>query len=206
MAAAKKKTYVKYKTPIGVAVYPKLDKAYKWDDASDRSLPNPDGDYTTRLRLSRKDAQEVIDLVQKAIKEAGVKPKHLPYEDEVVDDEKTGNVLIKLKAYGKTKDGDINKIKFYDSAGHPLPGVVRVTGGSRIRLLGWISVAKMGARLNIREVQIIDLAELEGEGFEAVEGGSFRRDLGDDDTVENENETTETSETEATSADEDEEF
>ena len=210
MAAAKKKTYVKYKTPIGVAVYPKLDKAYKWDESSERSLPNPDGDLSTRLRLSREDAQPMIDLVQKAIKEAGVKPKHLPYEDEVIDDEKTGNVLLKLKAYGKTKDGEINKIKFYDADGHPLKGVIRVTGGSQIRLLGWISVAKMGARMNIRECQIVDLAEQEGEGFEAVSGGSFRRDLGEDDedTVENNtNESSDTpSETEETSADEDEEF
>ena len=211
--AAAKKTYVKYKTPAGVAVYPKLHKAYKWDDASERSLPNPDGDLSTRLRLSAKDAQPLVDLVKQAIKAAGVKPKHLPYEDEEVDGEKTGNVLIKLKAYGKTKDGEINKIKFYDSDGSPLKGVIQVTPGSTIRLLGWISVAKMGARMNIRECQIIDLAEAQGEGFEAASGGSFkRRDMEDDDNVandvedeenENDNKSNETEETTDTG---DEEF
>jgi hypothetical protein len=189
MAAAAKKKYVKFKTPPGAGVYTKLHKAFKWDDASERSLPNPDGDLSTGLRLSNKDAQPLLDTVKAAIKESGVKPKYLPYSDEVIDGKKTGNVLFKLKAYGKTKDGEINKIKFYDSAGTPLKGVINVTSGSTIALQGWISVAKMGARMNIRECQIIDLAEMQGEGFAAHEGGSFRADDLDDDEMEDETET-----------------
>jgi hypothetical protein len=213
MAAAAKKKYVKYKTPVGTAVYPKLHKAYKWDDASERSLPNPDGDLTTRLRLSNKDAQGLLNDIKTAIKDSGVKPKHLPYEDEVVDGKKTGNVLIKLKAYGKTKEGEINKIKFYDSAGTPLRGVINVTPGSTIALQGWISVAKMGARMNIRECQIIDLAEMQGEGFAAHAGGSFKADdLDDDELEETETKTADTTgedtetETEETSDASDDEF
>lgn len=209
--AAAKKTYLKYTTPVGIAVYPKLDKPYQWDDASERSLPNPDGQMETKLAVSSKEAQPLIDLVKKAIKESGIKPKHLPYEDEVKDGEKTGNVLFRLKAYGKTKDGEPNKLKFFDSDGVQIPGVVRVTGGSRIRLLGWISVAKMGCRLNIREVQIIDLAELEGEGFDAVKGGSFKRsDLGEDTDVptdnDNDNDEETSNETETNTADDEDEY
>lgn len=208
MAAAKKK-YVKFTTPVGIAVYPKLHKAFKWDEASERSLPNPDGDLSTKLSVPNKDAQPLIKLIKEAISEAGVKPKHIPYEDEVKDDEKTGNVLFKLKAYGKTREGEINRIKFFDADGTAIKGVVQVTGGSRIRLLGWISVSKMGCRLNIRECQIIDLAEMEGEGFEAVKGGSFKRtDLDDEDnTTSNDEDTSNNNETEASGATgEDEEF
>jgi hypothetical protein len=210
MAKAATKKYVKYKTPIGISVYPKLHKAYKWDEASERSLPNPDGDLSTRLAIPAKEAQPLIDTIKGAIKESGIKPKHLPWEDEEKDGEKTGNVLFKLKAYGKTRDGEINKIKFFDADGTAIKGIVHVTGGSRIRLLGWISIAKMGCRLNIRECQIIDLAELEGEGFEAVTGGSFKRtDLDDDavveDTVEDTTNNNADGEAEETSADADEE-
>ncbi|WP_316173000.1 hypothetical protein [Bradyrhizobium sp. SZCCHNRI2049] len=193
MAAAPKKKYTKFKTPRGVYVYPKLHKAYKWDEASERSLPNPDGDYSTRLSVPSKEAQPLVSLIKQAIKESGVKPKHVPYEDEEKDGEKTGNVLFKLKAYGKTKDGEINRIKFFDADGTAIKGVVHVTGGSTGRLLGWISVSKMGCRLNIREAQIIDLAEMEGEGFEAAAGGSFKRTDLDNDNVTDDDEDEDTS-------------
>jgi hypothetical protein len=205
MANAKKQ-YVHYKTPVGVAVYPKLHRPYKWDESAERSLPNPDGDYSTELKLSPKDAQPLIDTIQDAIKKSGVKPKNLPYKPEEKDGEETGNTIFKFKAYGKSKDGEVQSVKLVDSVGQAIKGKLRVTSGSRIRLLGWISVAKMGARLNIRAVQIIDLAESnDGEGFGAYEGGSFKAgDIADDtdDTNDNNNTSNETQ----TSADNEDEF
>ncbi len=193
-----KKTYVKYTSPVGVAVYPKLDKAYQWDDASERSLPNPDGQMETRLSVSIKDAQEFKNTIDAAVKDSGIKAKHKCYEVN----EEDGTIVFKHKAYGKTKEGEPNKIKFFDSAGNPIKGTVRVTGGSRIRLMGWISVSKMGERLNIRGCQIIDLAE-DNEGFEAYSGGSFKAsDLNDDDDVEDEKNVNEAEET----ADDEDEF
>ena len=47
---------------------------------------------------------------------------------------------------------------------------MRLTTGSTIRCLGYITVARLGARLNLKEIQIIDLAEQMGSGFNEVEG------------------------------------
>ena len=174
MAAAPKKKFLNFKTPIGVAQYTKLDRAYKWDDNAQRSLPNPEGDMSTNLVVSTADAQPLIAVIKEAIKESGVKPKYSPYSDQLDEDEKpTGNVVFKLKAYGMKKDGTINKIVLFDANGKPVKAGVKVTSGSTIRGLGYVSVGKMGARLNLRELQIINLVEREGEGFDAVEGGSY---------------------------------
>lgn len=220
--AAPKKKYFKFMTPVGVAQYPKLDKAYKWDDSAERSLPDPDGERSTKLAVPNKDAQALIKVIKEAIKDAGIKPKHIPYKDEEKDGDKTGNVLFNLKAYGKDRDGNDNKLKFFDTDGNPVKSNIIVTGGSKLRLLGYISVSKMGCRMNIREVQIIELAERESEGFGAYEGGSFKADKfggkdrdededvdpneDDEDENKNKNETSDSEAEETTDPDDEEEF
>jgi hypothetical protein len=173
-AAAKKKVFANFTTPVGVAKYPKLSVPHKWDEALERSVPHEDGELSTDLIVSKKNAAPLITLITETIEASGVKPKYLPYKDELDDeDEPTGNIQFKLKAYGKRKDGTKNKVIYFDTNGKPVKADVDLTFGSEVRFLGWISVSKMGCRLNIREAQIITLAEREGSGFDAYEGGSF---------------------------------
>lgn len=218
MAAATKKKFLKFVTPAGTGQYPKLDKAYTWNDSLQRSVPDPDGERSTKLVVPNKDAQDFLKLIKTAIKDSGIKPKHLPYKDEVKDDEKTGNVVFTLKAYGKDRDGNDNRLKFFDTEGNQVKSNINVTGGSILRLLGYISVSKMSCRLNIKEVQIIELAERESEGFDAYAGGSFKADKfggkddeddnvdhNDDDEDDNKNNKNEASDSEAEeTSDEDE--
>ena len=169
-------------SPIGTAKWPRLDQPYSWNDAAGRNMPDPDGQYECLIAVSKKDAQPLIAAIDSASKEAGFKPKHLPYKPEIDKEtgEETGNIEFKFKAYGRKKDGSKNRVLMFDSKGRPVSSAVRLTNGSTIRCLGYITVARLGARLNLKEVQIIDLVEQMGSGFDEVEG-SF---VADDDDME----------------------
>ncbi|CAB4124463.1 hypothetical protein UFOVP63_3 [uncultured Caudovirales phage] len=175
--------YLNFITPIGSAKYPRLDQPYSWNEAAQRTQPDPEGQYECAIVMTKADAKPLIDLIKQACEEAGIKPKNLPYKEEIDRDsqEPTGNIEFKVKAYGKTKAGEKNIIRLFDAKGRPVPSKLAITSGSTIRCLGWVSVARLGARLNLREVQIINLAEGAVSGFEAVEGG-FVYEADEDDT------------------------
>lgn len=145
------KTYVNFKTPRGVVQYPRLDKPYRFDMAQNRSVPDPDGQFETGLVISKADAKPLIDAIDLAIEKSGVKPNHLPYKE----DKENGTVIFKLKAYGKTKDGKPTKLMYRDSKLKELPSSFVPNAGSEIYASGYVSVAKMGARLNLKEIQVL---------------------------------------------------
>lgn len=165
-------------SPKGTAKYPRLDRAYKWNDSANRSMPDEDGQYDVVVAVPKKDAKPLVDVISEACKEAGFKPKHLPYRPEIDKDtgEETGNVEFTFRAYGKKTNGDINKILFFDAKGRPVPSSVQINGGSTIRCLGYITVKRLGARLNLKEVQIINLVERPASGFDEVEGDFIYED------------------------------
>jgi len=170
-----KRIYVNFVSPIGSAKYPRLDQPYKWDMGARKNMPDPEGQFETALLVPEKEAKPLIDKIKEAIAESGLKPQHVPFKKEVdkETDEPTGMVEFRFKAYGRLKTGEPNKIAFFDSKGRPVPSNIYLTSGSTIRCIGYVSVAQMGARLNLKEVQIINLVERETSGFDAVEDGSF---------------------------------
>lgn len=169
---ASKPKNINYISPIGTAQWPKLDQPYGWSEAQQRNVPDPEGQFETVLLVPEKDAQPLIASIKQAIEQSGIKPKHVPYKKEEDKDtgEETGNIAFKFKAYALNREGRPNKIHFFDSRARPLPSDIYLTSGSTMRCLGWISVAKMGARLNLKEVQVINLIERQALGFDAVEG------------------------------------
>ena len=166
-----KKQSVPFKTPRGVAKYPRLDQPYSWSDASNRNIPDPDGQFETKLVVPEKDAQPLINLIKEAIKEAGIKPKHIPYKPEIDKDtdEPTGNIEFTLKRYGKDTQGKPNKIAYFDSKGAMIKRDVDLTGGSVIICSGWVAISKQSARLNLKAIQVIKLIERSVEGFAPVD-------------------------------------
>lgn len=152
---------INYVSPRGTAKYPKLDQPYSWNSTQNRSVPDPDGQYELVLVMPIKDFAPLKASIDEAIKQSGIKPQNLPYKKEKDKDtgEDTGNVEVKFKAYGKRREGGANKIAFVDAKAKPMPSNYALTSGSVVKAEGWISVAKMGARLNLRSVQVISLAE-----------------------------------------------
>lgn len=174
-----KAKYFNFVTPRGVAKYPKLDQPYVWDQGANRSVPSADGQYETLLVLPEDQAKVLVKTIKDAIEASGITPNHVPYKKEVDKDTKkpTGNVEFKFKAYGKSKDGQRNVLKFFDAKAKAAPGL-KLTSGSEIKIDGYVSVAKMGARLNIRQIQVLSLVEAPS-AFAAEEGFEY------DDSVEN---------------------
>lgn len=163
-----------YVSPRGIAKYPKTDQPYSWSQAQNRSVPDADGQYELVLVMPIKEFKPLKELIDEAIQQAGIKPQNLPFKKEKDKDtgEETGNVEVKFKAYGKRKEGGMNRLKFVDAKSNPMPSNFPLTSGSAVRAEGWISVAKMGARLNLRSIQVISLAE-KASVFTAEEGFEY---------------------------------
>jgi hypothetical protein len=181
-----KNKYTKIVTPIGVAQYPWLTQAdTKFSEV---------GEYKTNLIVNKKDAQEVIKIIDTAREESTknaveqskgkkVKVADAPYYDEVDDDGKpTGNVIFKFKCKAKvtTKSGESfeNKPTLFDAKGKPMLNV-NVWGGSEIKVSAelipyFTSMVGAGVSMRLRAAQIIKLIEggsnSSGYGFKEEEG------------------------------------
>ena len=183
-----KREVVKFRTAAGTAKYPKLDRAYSWSNAENRSVPDPDGQFELTVSFTPEDAKPIEAAVKQAIKLAGVEPKNLPFKRN----EETGMIEVKFKAYGTRRDGSPNRVPQVDSAVNPLPSDFKLTSGSVVKVSGWISVAKLGCRLNMDGVQVLKYIpyeaktqfEPENDGFvmEASSEAPALEDEGTDDT------------------------
>ena len=172
-----KNKYTKIVTPVGIAQYP-------WLSSPDTKFSEV-GDYKTNLILSKKDAQDVIKMIDTAREESvkigaeksngkKVKQADPPYYDEVDDDGKpTGNVILKFKCKAKvtTKSGESfeNKPTLFDAKGKPMLNV-NVWGGSELKVSAelipyFTSMVGAGVSMRLRAAQIIKL----------IEGGSNSR-------------------------------
>ena len=181
-----KNKYTKIVTPIGIAQYP-------WLSSPDTKFSEV-GDYKTNLILSKKDAQDVISMIDTAREESvkigaeksngkKVKQADPPYYDEVDDDGKpTGNVILQFKCKAKvtTKNGESfeNKPTLFDAKGKPMLNV-NVWGGSELKVSAelipyFTSMVGAGVSMRLRAAQIIKLIEggsnSSGYGFKEEEG------------------------------------
>ena len=185
--------YVNFVSPRGTAKYPKTDQPYSFNQKMNKSVHDPDGQYELQIITDAETAAPFLKLVQQAIKDSGIEPQNLPFKKVVDKDtnKPTGEIEFKFKAYGKDNNGKSQRLKFFDAKAKPMPTNFALTSGSVVRVDGWVSVAKLGARLNMRGVQIISLAEAqssftaEDDGFE-YEGGNEETGFAEDNSEANE--------------------
>ena len=200
-----KSKYVNFTSPRGTAKWPKLDQPYSFNSKMKKSVPDAEGQYELILSMSKADAKPLIDAVETACKQENIKPKNKPFKEELDEaGKKTGNVLVKLRAYGKKKDGTKNTIVLVDAKGNKLPKSFNLTGGSEVKAAGYVSVAELGARLNLREVQVLKLAEVRS-AFQEEDGFTYegKADTDDEDTAEDTDETNEAEDEDTTDEDTD---
>lgn len=166
----------KYVTPKGSAGYPKLIKP-------DTKF-NAEGVYSTRLTMSKKDAQPFIDKIEEAYtEEFGAKalPKaNFPFKEE------DGQITFKFKSKQKPK--------LFDAKGTPIKVAdeLNIGSGTVMKVSGAISCkavsGKNYATLYMNAVQIIDLVEYSSSPFDVEEGG-YTVDEPEEATVSDEEET-----------------
>jgi hypothetical protein len=175
--------------PAGVAVFPKLDQPYYYDEKVGKSFPDPKAEHS-RSDLSIEVAYteaEAAPLI-KQIKDYAVSQgfdledvKNWPFKKEKDKDTRqpTGRVRFKWKAYAKTMDGDLNSVPHYDAKLNKLPKGSRITAGSLVRPKGRILAFDVGAqngmRLLIEAIQIIEkrTTEADASGFDATDGYTY---------------------------------
>lgn len=125
------KDQVRLTTPLGVARYPRLQKA--------DTKYHEQGEYKVDLVVPAEDAKSFAAKVQKLYKEfAGKKKLGSVVARKELDDQEneTGNVIIRCKAKNvKLKDGSIwdRKPVIYDKAGNRIMDQI-VGGGSKIQV------------------------------------------------------------------------
>lgn len=166
-----KKDTIRGTTPVGLAVWPKLDRPDTKFDA--------DGVFSTGLRLSAKDAAPLMKAIDKmmddmtasvASEQRGRAPKrgdppYRPFREE--DGTESGDIIFnfKMKAVSRYKDRVDNRVPaIFDGSGKPLVLNGPMGGGSKIRVAYsaspyFVPAIGVGVSLRLEAVQVVDLVK-----------------------------------------------
>ena len=182
-----KNNNVKVVSPVGVS-------QYAWLTTPDTRFDET-GHYKTNLIINAKEAQSLkaqidaeikksVALAKEKAKGKAIKEAPRPYEDELIDGKKSGNVIFKFKTKAKiiAKDGKVipNRVALFDSAGKPMIDA-NVWSGSEMKVSAelipyYTAMAGAGVSMRLRAVQVTKLVEggssnAKGYGFEKVKDG-----------------------------------
>jgi len=197
-----KQNYTRMVTPTGVAQYAWLIKPDTRFDAV--------GHYKTNLILSREDAANAMQMVDKAMTESltlakenakgkKIKEGSPPYMEELDDNgEPTGNIIFKFKTKAEiiSKDGSVipNKVAIFDSQGTPMTDT-DVWSGSELKVSAdivpyYTAIVGAGVSLRLRAVQVIKLVQggdgATGYGFDAIDDGYTAKDTANEEVLQEE--------------------
>ena len=160
------------------ALWPRINKTYKFDNAENRTVPcdafDEGAKYETRFRMTKDQAKALFVAMvtaYEAKKEKGWPDKFdMPFKKE---EDGTYTHKASLKgAYGK--DATFKPVQ-YDSKGVKLPDDFMLTTGSTVNVAVTFTPYNMreaGVSLRLRAVQVIKYVPMEAASpFGAVEGG-----------------------------------
>jgi small nuclear ribonucleoprotein (snRNP)-like protein len=141
-----------YVSPVGAAVYPKLDKPGKPFKAGDKAK------YEIALDFGAKWPEVKADI-EALIKELGFKGKARPYKEQT-----DGRETLIAKSQNKPVLFDANNQKMGEG--------VLVGGGSKVLIAGKLNQYDKGVNMYLNSVQVISLQERSMESpFAKVAGG-----------------------------------
>ncbi|MBK8189199.1 MAG: hypothetical protein IPK79_01970 [Vampirovibrionales bacterium] len=165
-------------TPVGVARYPFLLRPHTRFD--------PDGEYRVTLIIPKAEAQELIDIIDEALKASlekaladnpakadKVHPAQPPYALVTNEaGEETGHVRFNFKAKAKIKPRNGAepfhiKLAIFDAKGQAVSPDVRIGTGTRMKICAEVvpyftDLVGAGVKLRLKAVQIVDLVEYNG--------------------------------------------
>lgn len=150
---------ITFKTPMGTAQYPWLQRAdFEYD---------PDGIFKTSLIVPAEEAKPLMAEIKEAANDA-FKGKadnaHMPFKQD-----EAGNIIFSAKSKYQPA--------FYDGVAQPIAEPPAVAGGSTLILTGTMYCYDKGGRkgvsLQLAGVQIVKLVERQAASnqFKPIEGG-----------------------------------
>jgi hypothetical protein len=180
-------TYMNYKIKGVEALYPRINKTYKFDSSENRSVPcdvlDDGAAYEMSFKMNETQAKELMSAMASVYKEKRESkwPEKFPVPF-TKDDEGMYIGKAKLKgAYGKDAT---SKPKQYDAKNKELPDDFQLTTGSTVNLavvLVPYSMASAGVSLRLRAVQVTKYIPLQvASPFDSVDGFSAD-EISDDD-------------------------
>lgn len=182
-------------TPAGIARYPHLnapDRKYATTEA-------PHGVYKVNLEMSDEDAAKFIEAIEGSFSEFVAEKKRELKKDKIklydfpwAENDGMTQLKLKVKAMGKTKDGEeySRQPKIFGADGRPLEA--NIGGGSRIKVAVvpyfWYT-AQLGAGITLqpKAVQVLDLVtwgdggSAQSYGFDVTEAKQDAKRTGTDD-------------------------
>ena len=176
-----------YKIKGVEALYPRINKTYKFDSSENRSVPcdvlDDGAAYEMSFKMNETQAKELMSAMASVYKEKRESkwPEKFPVPF-TKDDEGMYIGKAKLKgAYGKDAT---SKPKQYDAKNKELPEDFQLTTGSTVNLavvLVPYSMANAGVSLRLRAVQVTKYIPLQvASPFDSVDGFSAD-EISDDD-------------------------
>jgi len=176
-----------YKIKGVEALYPRINKTYKFDSSENRSVPcdvlDDGAAYEMSFKMNETQAKELMSAMASVYKEKRESkwPEKFPVPF-TKDDEGMYIGKAKLKgAYGKDAT---SKPKQYDAKNKELPDDFQLTTGSTVNLavvLVPYSMANAGVSLRLRAVQVTKYIPLQvASPFDSVDGFSAD-EISDDD-------------------------
>ena len=176
-----------YKIKGVEALYPRINKTYKFDSSENRSVPcdvlDDGAAYEMSFKMNETQAKELMSAMASVYKEKRESkwPEKFPVPF-TKDDEGMYIGKAKLKgAYGKDAT---SKPKQYDAKNKELPEDFQLTSGSTVNLavvLVPYSMASAGVSLRLRAVQVTKYIPLQvASPFDSVDGFSAD-EISDDD-------------------------
>ena len=166
------------------ALWPRINRTYKFDQAEKRSVPCDAFDdgaaYNIQFRMTKEQAKELFTEMAKAYLEAREDSWPDKIEIPFKRDEDTGTFTGKATIKGAYGKEATKKPMQVDAQGNKLPEDFLLTTGSTVNIAIAFFPYNMrdaGVSLRLRAVQVIKYAELEERNpFSAVEGYVHDRD------------------------------
>lgn len=159
------------------ALYPRIDRTYRYDKSENRSVPcdplDDGAEYSMKFKIPLAQAKEIFGIMKGVYDEA--KKDDWPEFKNPFKKEEDGNYSYKTSLKGAYGTDKTKKPTQFDAKVKPLADDFQLTTGSvvniAVQLVPYSTALASGVSLRLRSVQVIELAERqERNPFEAVDG------------------------------------
>jgi hypothetical protein len=159
------------------ALWPRINKTYKFDSAEKRSVPCPASDPMAAYEMSfRMTAQQAKELWAKMLEAYNAK-KETGWPDQPTSPfkkEDNGCFIAKAKLKGSYNGEPTKGVQQYDAQGNKLVNDFMLTTGSKVNVAVTFvpyNMREAGVSMRLRAVQVVEYREMEEQNpFAQVDG------------------------------------